>query len=362
MPAPGRAGGYGDAEIRASRNRGSWRALVYERPWEIVLRDVPAVEPSAGEVRVEIHASGICGSDVHGYTGSTGRRTPPLVMGHEIAGVVGEVGEGVAHVTPGERVALHSILACGECERCAAGTSNTCLNRRLLGIHLPGGYAEAVAVPAAMIHRLPEDVSWEEAAMVEPLAVALHALRLTPVEAGGGLTIIGAGAIGLLVLLAARLGRARPLFVVDQNPRRLELATALGADGVVDAREQDAVEHIRAVTGGVGTGAVIDAVGVGATARQSVTIARSGGHVTWIGNLERRVEVDLQDLVGREICVRGAYGSNDEFGEAIEAIRMRTTDVRPLIERVAPLEDGPALMRGLATGELDAVKVILRPT
>ena len=327
----------------------------------MVLREVPAVEPAPGEVLVEVRASGICGSDVHGYTGSTGRRTTPLVMGHELAGVVNAVGDGVAHLASGERATLRSILACGACARCTAGAPNICLNRRLLGIHLPGGYADAVVVPAAMVHRLPEAVSWAEAAMVEPLAVALHALRLTPSEADGGLTIIGAGAIGLLVLLAARLGSARPVLVVDQNPRRLALATALGADGVLDAREQDPVEQIRALTGAIGTAAVIEAVGVGATARRSIEIARSGGHVTWIGNLERRVEVDLQDLVGREISVRGAYGSNDEFGEAVEAIRSRAIDVRPLIERVAPLEEGPMLIRGLATGEVDAVKVILQP-
>ncbi len=337
------------------------RALVYEGAWRMPLRDVAAPEAGPGEVVVQVEAAGICGSDVHGFMGTTGRRTPPLVMGHEFSGTLAAVGPGVAGRAVGDRVVVQPLLTCGECANCRAGLPNICLNRRGIGMNVDGAYAETVRVPASLLYPLPEELTWEQGAMVEPLAVALHAVNKTPLALGDTVAIIGAGPIGLLAVLAARLKGAGTVVVSDLSPHRLELARQLGADLAINAREQDPVAAVRDLTGGAGAHATIEAVGVGPAVKQSLALVRTGGQVTWIGNSAPEVPVPMQEVVTRELTIRGVYGFNEEFGRAIELLRAGRVDVRPLIERLAPLEEGPALVHDLAEGSLDAVKVILKP-
>ena len=175
------------------------------------------------------------------------------------------------------------------------------------------------------------------------------------------MVIVGAGTIGLLTLLAARLRGAGSVVVTDRSPHRLAMARALGADLTIDVDASDPVAAIGAATGGRGADAVFEAVGVSATVQQSLAVARPGGQVTWIGNSAPRVELGMQELVTRELTLRGAYGSDDEFDVAADALATGRLDVRELIERVAPLEDGPHIFRELGEGRLDAVKVVLTP-
>jgi L-iditol 2-dehydrogenase len=339
------------------------KALVFEGPGEMPLRERPDPEPSPGDVVVAIHAAGICGSDVHGYIGATGRRTPGVVMGHEASGVVALVGEGVASVRPGDRVALRSVLSCGSCEPCRRGQPNICERRRGLGMHLDGAYAECVRVPEALVAPLPEALSFEQGAMIEPLAVAMHAVNITPMELMDQVVIVGAGTIGLLTLLAARLRGAGRIVVTDRSPHRLELARALGADVAIDVDAGDPVAAVLEALGGRGADAVFEAVGSSPTVQQSVSVVRPGGNVTWIGNSEPRVELGMQDLVTKELTLRGAYayGTDGEFDRAAATLTTGRLDVRPLIELVAPLGEGPGLFREMAEGRLAAVKVILSP-
>jgi L-iditol 2-dehydrogenase len=338
------------------------RALVFEGAWAMPLRERPDPKPSEGEVVVAVRASGICGSDVHGYAGLTGRRTPGVVMGHEAAGVVQAVGAGVTGVKDGDRVALRSILPCFRCDQCRAGRTNVCANRRGLGMHIDGAYADRVALPATAVLPLPDGLSFEEAAMIEPLAVAMHAVNLTPFELFEDVVIIGAGTIGLLTLLAVRSRGAGRVIVTDRSAHRLDAARNLGADEALDAAETDPTDAILELTGGTGVPVVFEAVGITPTVRQSVAVARRGGRVTWIGNSAPVVELGMQEMVSKELTLHGAYGFVDEFDRAADALATRRLDVRPLIERVAPLEEGPDLFAQLARAELDAVKVILTPT
>jgi L-iditol 2-dehydrogenase len=337
------------------------RALVYEAPWQLVLREVPEAVPGAGEVRVAVQACGICGSDVHGYTGSTGRRIPPLVMGHEIAGVVDALGPGVSSWRAGDRVVLNSIWSCGECACCRAGKPSICENRRGLGGAFPGGYAESLVVPERLVLALPDSMSFSDGAMVEPLSVAMHAVNVAP-QRFGSVAIVGAGTIGLLALLALRAAGAGRIVVTDRVPRRLALARELGADVAVNVAEEDPVEAVRAAFGGVLAEVVFEAVGLDATSRQSVALARTGGDVIWIGNSDPTVNLNMQDIVTRELTLHGAYGSNAEFEGAIEAIRSGRIAASRLIDRVAPLEEGPALFEALAKAQLDATKIVLSPS
>jgi L-iditol 2-dehydrogenase len=335
------------------------RALVYDGPERLRLEQRADPVPSPGEVVVAVRTSGICGSDVHGYLGTTGRRRPGVVMGHEAAGVVSGVGAGVTTVVPGDHVVLRSILPCGACEQCRRSRPNVCLNRRGVGMHLDGAYADTVVLPEDALLRMPADVAFEEAALVEPLAVAMHAVAITPMAPGDAVAIIGAGPIGLLTLLAVRVLDIGRIHVTDRSSHRLEVARALGATSTSDVTQADAVRDIIDVTGGSGADVVFEAVGSSPTVDQSVRAARVGAQVTWIGNSDPRVELGMQDVVTRELTLRGAYGYVDEFEVAARAIADRSVDVRPLIEHRAPLDDAIQLFADLAHGRLDAVKVIL---
>jgi L-iditol 2-dehydrogenase len=337
------------------------RALVYRGPGEMPLEDRPDPVPGPGQAVVAIRASGICGSDVHGFTGATGRRRVGVVMGHEAAGEVIDAGPDVWSAKVGDRVVLRSILACGRCERCRHGQPNICEARQGLGMHLDGAYAERIVVPEALLVPLPDTLSYEDGALVEPLAVAMHAVNITPFELMDFVVIVGAGAIGLLTLLAARQRGAGSIIVTDRDAHRLGVARMLGADQTIDVGLVDPIAAIAAATNGRGADAVFEAVGIAATVAQSVAAARPGGHVTWIGNSARDVELPMQQLVTRELTIRGAYGFVDEFEQAVDALAAGWIDARRLIECVAPLEDGPDLFRQLAAGSLSAAKVVLTP-
>jgi L-iditol 2-dehydrogenase len=337
------------------------KALVFRGPGSMPLEDRPDPRPATGEVLVAIRASGICGSDVHGFSGATGRRRIGVVMGHEAAGVVDEVGTGVTSVRPGDRVVLRSILSCGRCDRCLHGGPNICLDRRGLGMHLDGAYAERVVAPEAMVVPLPETLTFENGSLVEPLAVAMHAVNLTPFALRDVIVIVGAGPIGLLTLLAARRRGAGTVIVTDRDPHRLEVAGRLGADLVIDVGSTEPVAAVEAATGGRGADAVFEAVGIPATVAQSVAVARPGGQVTWIGNSAPEVPLPMQQLVTRELTVRGSYGYVDEFAGAIDALAAGWIDGGSLIECVAGLDDGEDVFRQLAAGSLAAVKVVLVP-
>lgn len=337
------------------------KALVYEGAWQMPLREVDAPEPGANDVLISVRAVGVCGSDVHGFMGVTGRRKPPIVMGHEFSGVVSAVGADVKNYKVGDRVIAQPLLTCGECENCRAGRPNICLNRGGLGMNMNGAYADAVRVPEKMLYRLPDEMTWEQGALVEPLAVALHAVNLTPFQLMDTVMIVGAGTIGLLTLMAARLKGAGKIIITDANIHRLDVARALGADMAVNVKEQDPVEIVKAETNGAGAPAVIEAVGIAATAQQALAATRPGGHVTWIGNSQPTVEINMQTIVTRELTLHGAYGFNEEFARSIEVIRMGRLDVKQLVERTASLEEGPQIIHDLAKGSLDAVKVILYP-
>jgi len=337
------------------------KALVYRGPGEMPVEDRPDPVPGPGQVVVAIRASGICGSDVHGFTGTTGRRRVGVVMGHEASGEVVAIGPEVTTTTVGDRVALRSILPCGVCDRCRHGQPNICEARQGLGMHIDGAYAERVLVPEGLLVPLPETLGYEDGALVEPLAVAMHAVNITPFELMDFVVIVGAGAIGLLTLLAARQRGAGSIIVTDRDPHRLGVARMLGADQAIDVSVGDPIAAVAAATNGRGADAVFEAAGIAATVAQSVAAVRAGGHITWIGNSAPDVEMPMQQLVTRELTIRGAYGFVDEFEQAADALASGWIDARRLIECVAPLEDGPDLFRQLAAGSLSAVKVVLTP-
>ncbi|MCX6047895.1 MAG: zinc-binding dehydrogenase [Chloroflexi bacterium] len=327
------------------------RALVYQGPWTMTLEDVPEPVAQAGEVVIGVKAVGVCGSDIHGFTGSTGRRIAPMIMGHEFGGVITAVGEGVQTAKVGDEVVATPIFP-----------FNGIGQRKVLGVFsTQGAYAERVVVHESMLLPKPAHISWQQAAMCEPLSVVLHAISRTPIPLMGTVAIVGAGSIGLLTMMAARLAGAGKIIMTDMSQHRLEMAEEMGADLAINIKEKDPVQTILDLTGGRGVDVTLEAVGLSATVQQAHKITRNGGHITWIGNNAKMIELDMQEVVARELTVCGTYGFSTEFPLALQAIASGRINVEPLIERVATLEEGPQLIHDFAAGKSELAKVILEP-
>ena len=326
--------------------------------------EVPAPSAGIGEVLIRVEAVGICGSDVHGMTGATGRRIPPIVMGHEAAGVVVKTGSRVLGFVVGDRVTFDSTVYCNACEYCRSGQINLCSSRRVLGVSCAeyrqhGAMAELVAVPQHILYRLPDQVSFEEAAMIEPVSIAFHAVRRARIFLGEGVAVFGCGIIGLLIIRAARLAGCGKVYAVDVNPSRLEAAREMGADALIDSSREDPVKLIRADGEGVEAG--FEAVGITATVKAATESVRKGGRLVLVGNISPEVTLGLQSVVTREIDLLGSCASSGEYTAILEALAAGRLKLDRLISARAPLSEGAEWFRRLAASEGSLLKVILKP-
>jgi L-iditol 2-dehydrogenase len=342
------------------------KALLLSSYRHLEIADLPAPVPGENEILVRVAACGICGSDVHGYDGSSGRRIPPIVMGHEAAGTVAAVGAGVTKFRPGERVTFDSTVCCGFCDYCRRGEINLCDNRNVLGVSCAdyrraGAFAEYVTVPERIAYRLPETMSFAEAAMLEAVSVALHAVSLSPITAETTSLVVGAGMIGLLTLQALRVAGCSRVFVADIDASRLKLAADLRATEVLQATGAGLGSQIFELTEGRGADLVIEAVGIDETVRTAIDCARKGGTVTLVGNISAEVTLPLQKVVTRQMRLQGSCASSGEYPKAIELVSSGRIRVKPLITAVAPLEDGPRWFERLYSREANLMKVVLTP-
>ena len=329
------------------------------------LADVAEPVPGPGEVLVRVAACGICGSDVHGYDGSSGRRIPPLIMGHEAAGTVAAVGEGVTAWAPGDRVTFDSTVSCGQCPFCLRGDINLCDRREVLGVSCgeyrrAGAFAEYVTVPERILYRLPASMPFAEAAMLEAVSVALHAVKMGGVHGGETALVIGAGMIGLLTLQAARVAGCSRVLIADVDATRLRLARSLGADEVLQVSGDDLSRQVLERLPS-GADVVLEAVGRDATVSAAIASVVKGGTVVLIGNIAPRVTVPLQVVVSRQLRLQGTAASSGEYPEAIDLVSSGKIQVKPLISAVAPLDEGPRWFERLYAGEPGLMKVALVP-
>jgi L-iditol 2-dehydrogenase len=342
------------------------KALLLSQYNQLDVADVPAPVPGAGEILVRVAACGICGSDVHGYDGTSGRRIPPIVMGHEASGVVSGVGAGVAGFKPGDRVTFDSTVYCGDCEFCRQGEINLCNNRQVIGVSCgdyrrAGAFAEYVVVPQHIAYHLPDALEFEHAAMLEAVSVALHAVRISEMKGGETALVIGAGMIGLLTLQAAKAGGAAKVLVADIDPTRLQRAKSLGADETLLLSGNELAQEVLRQTRGRGVDLVLEAVGREETIAASIASVRKGGTVTLIGNISPEVKIPLQVVVSRQIRLQGSCASSGEYPQAMELLANGKIKVKPLITAVAPLRDGPEWFARLHAGEPNLMKVVLDP-
>ncbi len=326
---------------------------------------MPAPEPGPDEVLIRVAACGICGSDVHGYDGSSGRRIPPIVMGHEAAGLVASVGNQVTGLKAGDRVTFDSTVYCGACANCLRGDMNLCDNRQVLGVSCgdyrrAGAFAEFVVVPARIIYRLPENLSFPEAAMLEAVAVAIHGVSLVPIAADSSALVLGAGTIGLLVQQALRAAGCSRVFVADVDDSRLKLSRELGATATL-VSGPDLLPKILELTNGVGVDVAVEAVGRNETVAASIDCVRKGGSVVLVGNIAPQVTLPLQKVVTRQIRLQGSCASAGEYPKAIELMSSGAIQVKPLISAIAPLDQGPQWFERLYAREPNLMKVVLSP-
>ncbi len=343
------------------------KALVLNEYRRLDLEEVPEPRIEQDEVLIRVRSCGICGSDVHGYDGSSGRRIPPLIMGHEAAGEIAQVGAAVQSFEPGDRVTFDSMICCRNCAFCRTGRPNLCENRRVLGVSCEdyrrhGAFAEYVAVPQHIVFRVPEGVDFDEAAMVEPVSVAVHAVGRTQPALGDTALVVGAGMIGLLTLQALRSAGCGRIVAADLAADRLELAKRLGADHTIQAGDDaDVPAVIREMTGGIGADVVLEAVGADATVAMSLNSVRKGGKVTLIGNVTPTVAFPLQDVVTREVDVLGSCASSNDYPACLELMQRGAIQVRPVLSASVPLERGPEMFDRLYAREPGLTKVVLQP-
>jgi L-iditol 2-dehydrogenase len=340
-------------------------ALTLKEYNRFALEDVPAPSLRPDSVMVAVKACGICGSDVHGMDGSTGRRQPPIIMGHEAAGVVVQTGAEVEGWESGARVTFDSTFYCGTCEFCRQGRVNLCDQRRVLGVSCAeyrqdGAFAQYVAVPQRALYRLPDALTFEQAAMTEPLSIAFHAIRRAGTGTPEFAVVVGAGLIGLLLVQTLRRSGCKRILAVDVVLERLALAKEFGATALVPFAP-NAPQKIMEWTEGRGADAVFEAVGIPATVGLALRLARKGGAVTLVGNVAPFVEFPLQVCVTRELSVYGSCASAGEYPACLEALAKGEINVAPLLSAVAPLAEGPQWFQRLHQKEPGLLKVILQP-
>jgi L-iditol 2-dehydrogenase len=342
------------------------RALVLKEYKKFSFEEVPAPEVNPGQVLVAVKACGICGSDVHGMDGSTGRRRPPIIMGHEASGVIEATAKDVTGWAPGDRVTFDSTIYCGECAYCREGMINLCDRRRVLGVSCEdyrqhGAFAEFVAVPPRILYRIPEGLPFEHAAMVEPFSIALHAVRRSPPALNDTVVVVGAGMIGLALVQALSRTGCGQLVVLDVAEERLGLAAIFGATQTINSGKQDALGALNNLTHGRGADVSFEAVGLTATVELALRCLRKGGSATLVGNVAPKIEFPLQVAVTRELSIYGSCASRGEYPACLEMLARGTLKAEPLISATAPLAEGAAWFDRLYRKEPGLLKVVLNP-
>ncbi len=342
------------------------KALVLEAYNKLVYQDVEDPRIASDEVLLQVKACGICGSDVHGVDGSTGRRVPPIIMGHEASGVIVEKGAEVTEWQQGDRVTFDSTIYPLDDWYTRQGQYNLSDNRMVLGVSCDefrrhGAFADYVSIPQHILARIPENVSFDQAAAVEPAAVAMHAVRLTPLQLGDTAVVIGTGIIGLFTIQVLRASACQRIIAVDIDKEKLALAASMGADICLQADAPDLVDAVLEATQGRGADAILEAVGLTETVQLGLACVRKGGAMTLIGNVSPKVELPLQRVVSGQLRLQGSCAICGEYPLVLNMIESGAIDVNSLISARAPLAEGAAWFDRLKQGEKGLMKVILNP-
>lgn len=342
------------------------KALVLTEYNQFAIQELPRPTIQPNEVLVRVKAVGICGSDVHGMDGSTGRRIPPIVMGHEASGIIAEVGTDVRDWAVGDRVTFDSTVYALDDWYSRRGHYNISDGREVVGVSTPdfkrqGAFTEYVAIPQHILYAIPENVSFTQAALVEPVAVALHAVSLTPIQINDSAVVVGAGMIGLFVIQALKLAGCGHIIAIDLDDDRLALAQTLGATHTINARSSDLAQQVRALTNKRGADVSFEVVGATPTVKTAIECVRRGATVTLVGNLAPTVEIPLQKVVTGQLRLQGSCAINGEYEPALALIASGRINVDAILSAEVPLEEGANWFHRLYQKEPGLIKVVLKP-
>ena len=334
------------------------KAAYYHGNKSFVIGDCIPQKPNVGEVRIDISHCGICGTDLHIYWGHMDQRVDfPQIIGHEMSGVIAEVGEGVDDFDVGDAVVVRPLDPCGNCPACDAGHSHICQNLNFMGIDSPGAFQASWNVPAKTLHKLPPDINMKIAALIEPLAVACHDVRLGQIQSGEKVVVIGGGPIGMLVSLVAR-SKGADVIVSELNPFRLDLAESLGLNPI-DPTQQDLVRYVEDRTGGAGADAVFEVSGSKAGAEVMTELCRTRGRIIVVAIFAEPQPVNLFKFFWREIQMRGTrVYEPEDYEEAIALVASEKLPLEKLVTSVQPLDALPEAFRSLDTNP-DNLKILI---
>lgn len=338
------------------------RALVLHGPWRIAVEERPDPVPGEGELLLDVVATGICGSDIHGYTGENGRRHPGQVMGHETAGRVAALGPGVAGPPPGTPVTVEPVLACGTCPACRSGADHRCPDRRIIGVDpsISAAFADRMVVPAANVVPLPESMPIEHGALVEPLAVGFHAALRGECRGGESVLVVGGGPIGQACALAARRTGVTDLVVSEPDAHRRALLTDIGV-AVIDPAAVPVAEAVRERFG-ASASVVLDAVGSSRSLADALDACAGAGRVVLVGMHEPVISVPAYAVSVEERSIVGGYCYREAEFRATAAWAATVPDALDrLIEGRVGWQGAPDAFRGLADGSWSAGKVLVLP-
>ncbi|MGC1391341.1 MAG: galactitol-1-phosphate 5-dehydrogenase [Bacteroidales bacterium] len=342
------------------------KALVLERYNKLVYKDVPDPVIKDDEVLVRVKACGICGSDVHGLDGSTGRRIPPMIMGHEASGVIVKTGREVRIWKSGDRVTFDSTVYPLNDWFTLEGLYNLSDNREVLGVS-PGSYkrdgafADLIAIPHHILYKIPENVSFEQAAMVEAVAVALHSMNISGVRTGDKCVVVGAGTIGIFIVKLLKISGASEIIAIDSNPKRLDQSMLAGADHTFSSTEENLEEKILSLTNIRGADISFEAVGKSESVNIAIDVLRKRGKTVLVGNISPTINFPLQKVVTRELQVLGSCAIRGEYETVLNLLETEKIGVDDQISAIVPLSDGALWFEKLHNKENGLNKVILVP-
>ncbi len=332
---------------------------------KIEIRDTEVPKPAGDEILVKIEYVGICGSDVHFYkAGKIGDFivAPPFILGHETAGIVEEVGKDVQDLKPGDKVALEPSVPCRSCSICRQGKYNLCPDVKMMAAPpYHGALTKYLTHPAAFSYKLPDNVSTMEGALIEPLAVGLHAVAQGGVALGDSVTVLGAGCIGLVTLLSAKGAGAGRIYVADIEDKRLSFANKLGATATINAKEVDTIEKIGVLTDGLGTDKVIECAGSSVTIAQTPHIVSRDGTIVLVGNpFDEEINFNFMKLLVKEATIATVFRYRNKYPVAIEAIASRAIKIKDIVTHTFDFEETKKAFDFVITNPSDVVKAVIK--
>lgn len=327
------------------------KALVYEGPRMVITKSVEKPEPKKGEALVQVYYAGICGSDMHIYHGVHPRAKAPLIMGHEFCGQVVSLNGEIEGIKEGDKVVIEPLLSCNKCHPCKTGAYHVCASLGLVGIDRDGGFAEYVSVPIKGLHKIPEDMNLIDAALIEPVAVAVHTVRMSRLKIGDVVVVLGAGPIGTLVAEVCKTAGARNIIITDVKEERLEKALAKGFN-VIDSTKEDVVKKVMEITNGKGADIVFDVAGVQSTATMCTQLAKIRGQIVVVAVFNNPPNFNLRDINFKELDVIGVRVYNfEDYEIAIDMVYNKRINIEGIATHIFDLDEGEKAFATMEKGE-----------